>query len=119
MWDFHGKYKGTTMSAHPKIDYQTGEMIAYGYQAKGDLTDDGRAEEFAAFEACYRPAFGPRLHVVRGNHDAFRGQIDYAGDQSLDAETRSWVFQALRDITGQTLPADASAWREWHARLRH
>jgi carotenoid cleavage dioxygenase len=28
------------MSAHPKIDAETGEMIAYGYQAKGDLTDD-------------------------------------------------------------------------------
>ena len=31
-------------------------------------------EEFAAFEACYRGAFGDRLHVVRGNHDAYRGQ---------------------------------------------
>jgi carotenoid cleavage dioxygenase len=28
------------MSAHPKIDPLTGHMIAYGYQAKGDLTDD-------------------------------------------------------------------------------
>jgi carotenoid cleavage dioxygenase len=39
-WDFYGKYKGTTMSAHPKIDAETGDMIAYGYQAKGDLTRD-------------------------------------------------------------------------------
>ena len=40
MWNFYGKYKATSMSAHPKIDPRTGEMIAYGYQAKGDLTDD-------------------------------------------------------------------------------
>ncbi|HUK02133.1 MAG TPA: carotenoid oxygenase family protein [Steroidobacteraceae bacterium] len=39
-WNFNGKYTATTMSAHPKIDPMTGEMIAYGYQAKGDLTRD-------------------------------------------------------------------------------
>jgi HEAT repeat protein len=40
--------------------------------------------------------------------------LDYAGDGGLDSETRKWVFQALRDITGQTLPHDASAWRAWY-----
>ena len=39
--------------------------------------------------------------------------LDYAGDFSLDDQTRTWVFQALRDITGQTLPRDPSAWRHW------
>lgn len=28
------------MSAHPKIDSISGEMIGYSYQARGDLTDD-------------------------------------------------------------------------------
>lgn len=40
--------------------------------------------------------------------------LDYAEDMSLDAETRTWVFQALRDITGETLPRDAAAWRHWY-----
>jgi HEAT repeat protein len=39
--------------------------------------------------------------------------LDYAGDFSLDDQTRGWVFQALRDITGQNLPPDAAAWRSW------
>ena len=39
-WDFHGKYTAKTMSAHPKIDPVSGEMIAYGYEAKGILTTD-------------------------------------------------------------------------------
>jgi len=51
---------------------------------KGDLSADGRPEEWAAFEACYRPPFGDRLHVVRGNHDAYRHQDAYAGDQWID-----------------------------------
>jgi HEAT repeats len=44
--------------------------------------------------------------------------IEYADDGALDAETRGWVFQALRDITGQTLPRETTAWREWHERQR-
>jgi len=40
--------------------------------------------------------------------------LDYADDGGLDADTHKWVFQALRDITGQSLPHDALAWREWY-----
>jgi 3',5'-cyclic AMP phosphodiesterase CpdA len=50
---------------------------------KGDLTNDGRPEEFAAFEACYGQ-FGHRLHTVRGNHDGYRGQTEYQGDQWIE-----------------------------------
>ena len=41
--------------------------------------------------------------------------LDFAEDQSLDTTTRSWVFQALRDITGQSLPHNAQAWRNWYS----
>jgi HEAT repeat protein len=40
--------------------------------------------------------------------------LDYADDPSLDAETRKWVYQALRDITGQDLPHESAAWRTWY-----
>jgi len=40
--------------------------------------------------------------------------LDFVEDDALDAETRTWVFQALRDITGQSLPHDATLWRPWH-----
>lgn len=40
--------------------------------------------------------------------------LDYAEDSSLDAQTQGWVYQALRDITGQSLPNDSSAWRSWY-----
>ncbi|MET0662699.1 MAG: metallophosphoesterase [Ilumatobacteraceae bacterium] len=51
---------------------------------KGDLSADGTAAEWAAFERCYRTAFGDRLRVVRGNHDAYQHQDAYAGDQWIE-----------------------------------
>lgn len=40
--------------------------------------------------------------------------LDYAGDFGLDPTTRGWVFQALRDITGESLRPDAEVWRAWY-----
>lgn len=42
--------------------------------------------------------------------------LNFTEDASLDEQTRTWVFQALRDITGQTLPRDTAAWRAWFNR---
>jgi len=39
-------------------------------------------------------------------------------DKTLDDSTRGWVFQALRDITGASIAADAAAWRAWWAQHR-
>jgi hypothetical protein len=40
--------------------------------------------------------------------------LDYAGDFNMEPQTRGWVFQALRDISGQNLPQDPVAWRRWY-----
>jgi len=41
--------------------------------------------------------------------------LNFADDSSLDAQTHEWVFHALRDITGQNLPNDSAAWRNWQS----
>jgi HEAT repeat protein len=41
--------------------------------------------------------------------------LNYTEDASLDAQTRTWAYHALRDITGQNLPEDPSAWRNWYS----
>jgi 3',5'-cyclic AMP phosphodiesterase CpdA len=41
---------------------------------KGDLTAFGTQDEYKQFRAMYEPAFGDRLHHVRGNHDAYFGE---------------------------------------------
>jgi HEAT repeat protein len=40
--------------------------------------------------------------------------LNYADDASLDSQTHAWVYHALRDITGQSLPDDATAWKNWY-----
>ncbi|BAN04038.1 metallophosphoesterase family protein [Ilumatobacter coccineus] len=75
------------------------EMLAVDPAAvivKGDLSLDGAPEEWEAFERCYRDPIGDRLHVVRGNHDAYRGQNEYAGDQRIDLPG---ITVALLDTT--------------------
>jgi carotenoid cleavage dioxygenase len=39
-WNFDGKLSSLTFTAHPKIDPVTGEMIAFGYEAKGEGSND-------------------------------------------------------------------------------
>ena len=41
--------------------------------------------------------------------------LNFAQDGAVQGDTREWVFQALRDITGQNLPHDAARWRDWYA----
>jgi predicted phosphodiesterase len=53
------------------------EIAAAGPDAvlvKGDLTAFGTQAEYKEFLAVYEPAFGDRLHHVRGNHDAYHGE---------------------------------------------
>ncbi|MGA0877574.1 MAG: metallophosphoesterase family protein, partial [Ilumatobacteraceae bacterium] len=84
---------------------------------KGDLTAYGSDEEFAAFEDCYRTAFGDKLRVVRGNHDAYLGQTVYAGDQWIEMPG---ICVALMDTTIPTqttgaFESDQIAWLDAHA----
>ncbi len=83
---------------------------------KGDITAFGTEEEFAAFENCYRSAFGERLRVVRGNHDAYLGQSLYAGDQWIEMPG---LCVALMDTTIPTqttgrLDPDQIEWLDTH-----
>jgi Icc protein len=43
--------------------------------AKGDLTASGTHAEYEQFRKCYDPLVGDRLHHVRGNHDAYHGEV--------------------------------------------
>ncbi len=91
------------------------EMAAIGPAAvivKGDLTADGHQHEWDAFEACYRTPFGDRLHVVRGNHDSYRHQAEYAGDQviALPGVIVALLDTAIPGATTGTISAEQIDW---------
>lgn len=96
------------------------EMLAADLAAvvvKGDLTADGRPDELAAFERCYADAFADRLHVVRGNHDAYQGQHVHAGDEWIELPG---VAIALLDTVIPTrttgrITAEQIDWLDAHA----
>lgn len=39
-WDFDGRLRGLTFTAHPKIDPVTGELLAFSYNASGQASRD-------------------------------------------------------------------------------
>lgn len=79
---------------------------------KGDLSLDGADDEWAAFERCYREPFGDRLHVVRGNHDAYRGQTAYAGDQCIELPglTVALLDTTIPRATTGAISPEQAAW---------
>ncbi len=40
VYTFNGQLQSKTFTAHPKIDSETGNMVAFGYEAKGFGSDD-------------------------------------------------------------------------------
>lgn len=60
------------MSRGAVAEMQAGEPDAV--VVKGDLTSRGTHAEYQEFLDMYEPAFGDRLHHIRGNHDAYHGE---------------------------------------------
>ena len=100
---FGGTLESLTFTAHPKIDSSSGEMIGFGYEAKGEATDDvavfsvdrnGRLN----WSAWIKVPYVGMLHdfAVTDSHIAFlvipmatnveemkKGKVHFAWDSSL------------------------------------
>lgn len=46
---------------------------------------------------------------------AVPGLLELTDDPSLNDTTRSWVYQALREITNENFPDDPATWRNWYS----
>ena len=79
-YDWDGRLKTQTVTAHPKVDPKTGELLFFGYEASGDATRDmafcvADSERRAGQRGVVRGALrghGPRLR----HHRRLRGLPD-------------------------------------------
>jgi 3',5'-cyclic-AMP phosphodiesterase len=76
--------------------------------AKGDLTTHGTVEEFEAFLRCYQGAFGERMHYVRGNHDASKGE-DFASEAPLRIDLPGVILAVLDTVVPGAATGQVSA----------
>ncbi len=111
--DFGGRLTATTFTAHPKIDPRTGEMIAFAYEARGDLSDDlaviffdrhGQLTREVWFKApvvsmmhdfmiTERHVILPTTGMVTSRERLLRGENHWA----YDRHTPAWVAILPRD----------------------
>jgi len=98
LWAVEGmRYLGTDEALHQLFDSFTHDPSdAVRDRAGCNVSDCGN------FMRKQRMRMVPRL-------------IELAADPQTTPQMRSWGFLALREITDQSLPADASAWQNWYA----
>ncbi|OZD06581.1 hypothetical protein CH275_10250 [Rhodococcus sp. 06-235-1A] len=103
-WDFGGDLDSPTFTAHPKKDPETGQMIAFGFGAKGLMTKDiayyeispeGKITHEVKFEAPYYSEmhdFGvtrdyavfPIFPLIGDMHEMLSGQQHFGWDPKRD-----------------------------------
>lgn len=62
--------------------------------------------------ACALAESGMYTHEQRMT--AAASLVSWLDDPLLNSQQRAWTFQALRDISGQNLGTDSTAWRNWY-----
>jgi HEAT repeat protein len=107
---------GSIHDTNPTIRHWAVEGLAYLgtsdiIEPLLDVFRDDPSAEVRERAACSLAQSG--MLTERQRRMAVPGLLNLADDTTLDLQTRAWVFQALRDITGQSLPPDTRAWRTW------
>ncbi len=126
-YDFGGQYTAVSMSAHPKIDPVTGEMICYGYQAKGDLTDDVAVYTFNAagektHEVWFKAPYVGIMHdcALTQEHIVIPLVPMVTSEERLRAGLRMWEWDGSYPTMCAVIPRNGEAgdvrWFEGPAR---
>lgn len=116
-WDFEGTLPGPTFTAHPKIDPETGQLLAYGFAAKGlysrdvcyyEISPQGRVTHSVWFELPYYCM----LHDwgVTRDYAVFPViPVCGVGEEALKAGARHYAWDSTKEIWLAVLPRGGEA----------
>jgi len=114
-WNFDGKLKSQTVTAHPRFDFDTGEMFINGYQpdalaskqiAYAVVDAEGRLTKEEWFEAPY----APMMHdfVVTKEHVVFPLSPTIADLERMKAGGPHWKYEPDKPTYVGIMPRDGS-----------
>ena len=88
VYRFGGQLQSETFTAHPKIDSRTGNMIAFGYEAKGHGTDDVNVFEYTpqgrkVWDAWVVPGHTPPRATVQANLASPKWRIEVVATAAI------------------------------------
>jgi carotenoid cleavage dioxygenase-like enzyme len=76
VWDFDGQLESATFSAHPKFDPHTGDMLTFGYEAKGeDVKVSALVRSFGGKKTPLTSDVNSGLKLQTASWDTFRPRM--------------------------------------------
>lgn len=110
-YDFDGLLRSETMTAHTRLDPQTGELFFFGYEAGGLATRDVAlcivdADGNLVSEQWFQAPYAAFMHdfAVTKEHIIFPVFPTIADRQRLEAGGPHWVFQPEQDAYVGIMP---------------
>lgn len=110
-YDFGGKLISKTFTAHPKVDPGTGELLAFGYAAKGETTRDIAyyvisPEGEIVHEAWFQAPYSAMVHdfVITDEYVAFPIAPITSDLERLKAGGSHFMFDESKDVQIGVLP---------------
>lgn len=114
-FDYGGRMKSLTATAHPKIDPSSGEMVSHGYEARGLATRDVALQVIAGDGSLVREEFFLAPYVsfmhdwaVTADHFVFPFWSTTADEQRMRAGGPHWMFEPDRPVKIGIIRRDAS-----------
>ncbi|WP_169798293.1 carotenoid oxygenase family protein [Sphingomonas soli] len=115
-WDYDGRVTSKTVTAHPKIDPDTGELLFFGANATGETTDDlafyiADKNGVVTKEVWLKPPYASMMHdfAVTKEHVIFAVMPTTGDLDRMKAGGPIWAWDGSLPMYLGVMPRDGSA----------